>query len=189
MSGLSEATLAAPDPAHDPARLSADPSQPGRPAPAWPTVVTLLAWTLIGLGISAHDGEWSSWGLAALLTAFAMLLAVAASARTVGVPNRRMLSLPVAVCLLAAVAHPAYRPWTTVLLAPFRWLTTDVRAGLLLATLITSWQVRRLAPAAPAALALLVLIHPHWIFLIDQSWTEPLVLVLLTAALLAISRG
>src|SRR4051794_18553922 len=285
MSGLSEATLAAPDPAHDPARLSADPSQPGRPAPPWPTVVTLLAWTLIGLGISAHDGEWSSWGLAALLVAFALLLAVAASGRAIGVPNRRMLSLPVAVCLLAAAAHPAYRlmhvrgagivavdvlaaatvtvalatlvlrdqargwwlgagaaaltgivtivvvpnphidvwyllqqssdglrrgqdmyrqhwqhshglqaiypylPWTTVLLAPFRWLTTDVRAGLLLATLITSWQVRRLAPAAPAALALLVLIHPHWIFLIDQSWTEPLVLVLLTAALLAISRG
>src|SRR5436305_5429299 len=105
MSGLSEATLAAPDPA----RSSADNTGPGRPAPAWPTVVTLLAWTLIGLGISAHDGEWSSWGLAALLTAFAMLLAVAASARTVGVPNRRMLSLPVAVCLLAAVAHPAYR--------------------------------------------------------------------------------
>src|SRR3954471_2308546 len=290
MSGLSEATLAAPDPARGPARSAPDPSQAGpstpeRPAPAWPTVVTLLAWTLIGLGISAHDGEWSSWGLAALLIAFAMLLAVAASARTVGVPNRRMLSLPVAVCLIAAVAHPAYRlmhvrgagivavdvlaavtvaialatlllpnqrrswwlaaaaaaatgivtivvvpdphidvwyllqqssdglrhgqdmyrqhwqhshglqaiypylPWTTVLLAPFRWLTTDVRAGLLLATLITSWQVRRLAPAAPAALALLVLIHPHWIFLIDQSWTEPLVLVLLTAALLAISRG
>src|SRR3954451_18744333 len=109
MSGLSEATLAAPDPAHDPARSSADPSQPGRQAPAWPTVVTLLAWSLIGLGISAHDGEWSPWGLAALLTAFAMLLAVAASARTVGVPNRRMLSLPVAVCLVAAVAHPAYR--------------------------------------------------------------------------------
>src|SRR3954469_22579559 len=285
MSGLSEATLAAPDPAHDPARLSADPSQPGRPAPAWPTVVTLLAWTLIGLGISAHDGEWSSWGLAALLTAFAMLLAVAASARTVGVPNRRMLSLPVAVCLLAAVAHPAYRlmhvrgagivavdvlaamtvalalatlalrdqsrgwwlgagaaavtgivtivvvpnphidvwyllqqssdglrrgedmyrqhwqhshglqeiypylPWTTVLVAPFRWLASDVRAGLLLASLVTSWQVRRLAPAAPAALALLLLVHPHWTFLIDQSWTEPLVLVLLTASLVAISRG
>src|SRR3954453_8594851 len=117
MSGLSEATLAAPDPAHDPARLSADPSQPGRPAPAWPTVVTLLAWTLIGLGISAHDGEWSSWGLAALLTAFAMLFATAASARTAGVPsartggvpNRRMVSLPGAACLVAAVAPPAFR--------------------------------------------------------------------------------
>src|SRR3954471_20573008 len=278
MSGLSEATLPA-------AASPSGPATTSRPTPAWPTVVTLLAWTLIGLGISAHDGEWSPWGLAALLIAFAMLLAVAASARTVGVPNRRMLSLPVAVCLLAAVAHPAYRlmhvrgagivavdvlaamtgalalatlalrdqsrgwwlgagaaavtgivtivvvpnphidvwyllqqssdglrrgqdmyrqhwqhshglqaiypylPWTTVLLAPFRWLTTDVRAGLLLATLITSWQVRRLAPAAPAALALLVLIHPHWIFLIDQSWTEPLVLVLLTAPLLALARG
>src|SRR3954470_1680046 len=283
MSGLSEATLAAPEPAGSPVESA----QPNLAAPTrvWPTVVTLLAWTLIGLGISAHDGEWSPWGLAALLIAFAMLLAVAASARAVGVPNRRMLSLPVAVCLVAALAHPAYRlmhvrgagivavdvldavtvaialatlllpnqrrswwlgaaaaaatgivtivvvpdphidvwyllqqssdglrhgqdmyrqhwqhshglqaiypylPWTTVLLAPFRWLTTDVRAGLLLATLITSWQGRRLAPAAPAALALLVLIHPHWIFLIDQSWTEPLVLVLLTAALLAISRG
>src|SRR5438309_4981616 len=281
MSGLSEATL----PAATPAASPPDPAAPGRPIPAWPTVLTLLAWTLIGLGISAHDGEWSPWGLAALLVAFAMLLAVAASARTVGVPNRQMLSLPVVVCLVAAVAHPAYRlmhvrgagivavdvlaavtcaaalatllvrnqsrgwwfvagsaaatgivtivvvpnphidvwyllqqssdglrrgqdmyrqhwqhshglqaiypylPWTTVLLAPFRWLASDVRAGLLLATLVTSWQVRRFAPAAPAALALLLLIHPHWTFLVDQSWTEPLVLVLLTASLLAISSG
>jgi hypothetical protein len=242
-----------------------------------------VAWTLIGLGISAHDGEWSPWGLAALLAAFALVLAVAAAAGTVGVPNRRMLAVPAAVCLAAAAAHPAYRlmhvrgagivtidvlaavtvavaglslgdprrgwwlgaavaaatgiitivvvpnphidvwyllqqssdglrrgqdmyrqhwqhshglqaiypylPWTTVLLAPFRWLTSDVRAGLLLASVLTSWQVRRLAPAAPAALALLLLIHPHWAFLIDQSWTEPLVLLLLTASLLAISRG
>jgi hypothetical protein len=278
MSGLSEATLPTATPA-------AGPVTPSRPAPAWPTVLTLVAWTLVGLGISAHDGEWSPWGLAALLLAFAMLLAVAASGRTVGVPNRQMLSLPVAVCLAAAVAHPAYRlmhvrgagivvvdllaavavavalaslllpdqrrgwwlgaaaaavtgivtivvvpnphidvwyllqqssdglrrgqdmyrqhwqhshglqaiypylPWTTVLLAPFRWLTSDVRAGLLLATLVTSWQIRRIAPAAPAALALLLLVHPHWAFLIDQSWTEPLVLALLTASLLAISRG
>src|SRR3954464_12765106 len=98
MSGLSEATLP-----------TASLATPSNQAAAWPTLLTLAAWTLIGLGISAHDGEWSPWGLAALLIAFAMLLAVAASARTVGVPNRRMLSLPVAVCLLAAVAHPAYR--------------------------------------------------------------------------------
>src|ERR1700755_1609097 len=110
MSGLSEATLpAANSTAHSPAAAPPGPATPGRPAQAWPTVLTLVAWTLIGLGISAHDGEWSSWGLPALLVAFAMLLAVAASARAVGVPNRQMLSVPVAVCLLAAVAHPAYR--------------------------------------------------------------------------------
>src|SRR3954447_4542943 len=82
-----------------------------------------------------------------------------------------------------------YLPWTTVLLAPFRWLTTDVRAGLLLATLVTSWQLRRFARAAPAALALLVLVRPPGASLMDQAWPEPLVLVLLTASLLAISRG
>src|SRR3954452_20204409 len=103
MSGLSEATL----PAQDPVAPSSVDRE--RPNPAWPTLVTLAAWTLIGLGISAHDGEWSPWGLAALLVAFAMLLAVAASGQAVGVPNRQMLSLPVLVCLVAAVAHPAYR--------------------------------------------------------------------------------
>src|SRR3954451_10062680 len=103
MSGLSEATL----PAQDPVAPSSVASE--RPNPAWPTLVTLAAWTLIGLGISAHDGEWSSWGLAALLVAFAMLLAVPASSQAIGSPNRRMLSLPVTVCLLAAMATTAYR--------------------------------------------------------------------------------
>ena len=278
MSGLSEATLPSANPAD---------ASPGPPAgrPAWPTALTLAAWTLIGLGISAHDGEWSPWGLAALLLALVLLLAVAGSGRALVTPSRGQLAGPVAVSLLAAVAHPAYRlmhvrgaglaavdvlaaatvalalaglllrdqrrswwiaaaaaaatgivtivvvpdphidvwyllqqssdglrrgddmyrqhwhhshglqaiypylPWTTVLLAPFRWLASDVRAGLLLASLLTSWQVRRLSPAAPAALALLLVVHPHWAFLVDQSWTEPLVLVLLTGALLAISRG
>jgi hypothetical protein len=82
-----------------------------------------------------------------------------------------------------------YLPLTTVLLAPFRWVTTDVRAGLLVSSLLTSWQLRRWVPAAPAALALLLLVHPHWTFVVDQSWTEPLLLVLLTSALLAVDRG
>jgi hypothetical protein len=251
----------------------------------WPTHATLAAWTLIGLGISLRDGEWTPWGLAALGVAFVLVVGVAASGRPLVVPGRRALALPLAVSLVAAVAHPAYRlmhvrgaavvavdvlaavtvaaalgslllrrqrlgwwagaalaaatgivtivvvpdphidvwyllqqssdglrhgqdmyrqhwqhshglqavypylPLTTVILAPFRWLATDVRAGLLLASLVTSWQLRRLAPLAPAALALLVLAHPHWAFLVDQSWTEPLLLALLTAAVLAISRG
>jgi len=275
MSGLSEATLPT---APRVARTDA------YPAERWPTLAVLGAWTLVGLGISAHDGEWSAWGLAALLLAFVLVLAVAASGRTPAAPQRRELAVPLTVSLLAAVAHPAYRlmhvrgagivavdvlaaatvaialvsllvraprlgwwvgagaaattgivtilvvpdphidvwyflqqssdgllhgqdmyrqhwrhshglqaiypylPLTTVLLAPFRWLASDVRAGLLLAGLLTSWQLRRLAPAAPAALALLVLTHPHWAFLVDQSWTEPLLLALLTAAVLAASR-
>jgi uncharacterized membrane protein len=36
---------------------------------------------------------------------------------------------------------------------------------------------------------LLVLVHPHWAFLIDQSWTEPLLLFLLCAAVVATERG
>jgi hypothetical protein len=82
-----------------------------------------------------------------------------------------------------------YLPSTTLVLAPFKWLLGDVRYGLLLASLLTSWQLRRIAPAAPAALALLVLVSPHWAFLIDQSWTEPLLLALLTAAFVSIQLG
>jgi hypothetical protein len=280
MSGLSEAIR--------PSRL-VEPGGATAPPHPLPARAVLAAWTLIGLGISAHDGEWSAWGLAALLVALALLLAVAVSGREVGLPDRGALGAALAVSLVAAAVHPAYRlmhvrgagivaidvlaavtvaaaattlvlrprsasgprawwvvaglaaatgivtivavpdphidvwyllqqssdgllhgqdmyrqhwqhshglqaiypylPWTTVLLAPFRWLTTDVRAGLLLASLLTSWQLRRLAPMAPVALALLVLAHPHWAFLIDQSWTEPLLLVLLTGAVLAVSRG
>lgn len=80
-----------------------------------------------------------------------------------------------------------YLPLTTVLLAPFRWLLGDVRIGLLLASLLTSYAVRRAAPAVAAGLPLLVLVQPHWPFLIDQSWTEPLVLALLAAALVALA--
>jgi hypothetical protein len=82
-----------------------------------------------------------------------------------------------------------YLPLTTVLLAPFRWLLGDVRFGLLLAGVLSSYAVRRSAPAAPAALPLLLLVQPHWPFLVDQSWTEPLVLALLAGSLLALERG
>ena len=290
MSGLSEAIRPGRAPHPDQSPGGSPGQTPSEPAPGqheqrWPAAALLAAWTLIGLGISAHDGEWSAWGLAALLAAFVLLLTVAVSGRQVATPDRRSLTVALSVSLLAAAVHPAYRlmhvrgagivaidvlaaltvaaavatlfarsgprwwwpvaglaaatgivtivavpdphidvwyllqqssdglrhgqdmyrqhwqhshglqaiypylPWTTVLLAPFRWLTTDVRAGLLLASLVTSWQLRRLAPMAPPAVALLVLVHPHWAFLIDQSWTEPLLLALLTGAVLAVTRG
>ena len=284
MSGLSEAIRPGRAPLPDPSPGGAPGQTLSRPASRWPTTAVLTAWTLIGLGISAHDGEWSPWGLAALLVAFALVLVVAVSGRAIAVPDRRTLAAALGVSLLAAAVHPAYRlmhvrgagvvaievlaaltvagalstlvlrsgtrswwpvatlaaatgivtivvvpdphidvwyllqqssdglrhgqdmyrqhwqhshglqaiypylPWTTVLLAPFRWLATDVRAGLLLASLLTSWQLRRLAPMAPPAVALLLLAHPHWAFLIDQSWTEPLLLALLTGAVLAVAR-
>lgn len=277
MSGLSEATLPA---AAAEQRPAGTPSQR-----AWPTRTLLAAWTLLGVGVSVHDGEWSPWGLATVLAGFALLLAVVASGGTPTAPTRRELAVPLLASLVAAVVHPAYRlmhvrgtgivvvdvlaaaavagalltllsrrnekawivaaavavgagiativaavnphidvwfllqqssdglrhgenmyrqhwqhshglravypylPVTTVLLAPFRWLTGDVRAGLLLATLLTSLQLRRWAPAAPAAVALLVFTQPHWVFLIDQSWTEPMLLALITAAMFSVERG
>jgi len=281
MSGLSGALTSDAGPAPT---APAAPPIGGTPVPRWPSYAVLGAWTLVGLGISAHDGEWSLPGLIALLAAFALLLAATAAGGRLQVPDRRMLALPLAVAFAAALAHPArrlmhvhggalaavdvlaavtaaaalgslfvrrsslawrvgaalaaatgivtiivapdphidvwyllqqsstgllhgqdmyrqhwahshglqaiypYLPMTTVLLAPLRWLVGDVRAGLLLASLLTSWQLRRIAPLAPAGLALLVLVHPHWAFLVDQSWTEPLLVALLTAAVFAISR-
>ena len=81
-----------------------------------------------------------------------------------------------------------YLPVTTVLLAPFRWLLGDVRYALLLASLLTVLVAQRLgAPRRVAALLpLLVVVQPKWPFLIDQSWTEPLLLLFLAIAVLAL---
>src|SRR5437660_3821708 len=167
MSGLSEATL----PAHSAAQF------PVPSPPAWPTMLTLAAWTLIGLGISAHDGEWSPWGLAALLVAFAMLLAVAASARTVGVPNRQMLSVPVVVCLVAALAHPAYR---LMHVRGAGIVAIDVLAAATVAFALASlflgnqrlgWWLGAVAAAATGIVTIIVVPNPHidvW-YLLQQS--------------------
>jgi hypothetical protein len=81
-----------------------------------------------------------------------------------------------------------YLPWTTVLLAPFRLLFGDVRIGLLGFFLIGAWQLRRMGPTVPVALACLVLVSPHWAYYVVRSWTEPELMVLLFAALLALAR-
>jgi hypothetical protein len=84
-----------------------------------------------------------------------------------------------------------YLPFTTVLLTPFRWFAGDVRYGLLAAAVLSFFVARRLAPRAtvPALLPLLLVVSPKWPFLINQSWTEPLLVLLLGCAVLAISRG
>jgi hypothetical protein len=79
-----------------------------------------------------------------------------------------------------------YLPITTVIVAPFHALFGDVRYGLALASLLGAFLVRRLAPEVPFALAALIVIVPHWAFLIDQSWTEPILIAALAGTFLAL---
>jgi hypothetical protein len=82
-----------------------------------------------------------------------------------------------------------YLPGTTLLLAPFKWLFGDVRYGTALASVAAGYLVWRLAPKASPALAGLVVLMPHWAFLIDQSWTEPLLVAELAGCILALRAG
>jgi hypothetical protein len=248
------------------------------------TGLLLAAWSLLALGDSAREGEFSVYGLIFVLLGFGLVVTVVVRRLPLVVPDRRQLAVPATVCLVAAIAHPArrlmhtsgrdelaiellcglaatvvalslliedryqprvwagllglaavtgivtvvvvsdpridvwlllqqssqgllhgddmyrqhwahstglqavypYLPGTTLLLAPFRWLFGDVRFGLLLAIVVAALVARRLAPQAPAALAALLLVMPHWAFLIDQSWTEPLLLAALAVAILAL---
>jgi hypothetical protein len=250
------------------------------------TGLLLLAWSLLAVGDSAREGEFSVYGLIFILVGFGVLVAVIARRMPLVLPDRRVLVLPLLVCVVAAIAHPArrlmhasdagvlatevlaavtaglaalsllapdrqqrriwaglaalaattgvvtivvasdpridvwfllqqssqgllhgddmyrqhwvhstglqavypYLPGTTLILAPFKWLFGDVRYGLLLAILLSSLAVRKLAPRAPAALAALLLVMPHWAFLVDQSWTEPLLVMALAGAILALRR-
>ncbi|HVV77435.1 MAG TPA: hypothetical protein VHC43_15520 [Mycobacteriales bacterium] len=82
-----------------------------------------------------------------------------------------------------------YLPGTTLLLAPFKWLLGDVRYGTAVAALAAVYLLWRLAPKAAPPLAALIVLMPHWAFLIDQSWTEPLLVVELAACILALRTG
>jgi len=264
----------------------------GRPAETAPTMpaslptrLILLAWCLLSIGASLHEGEYSAPGLGCVVAGLLLVGAVVVAGRAPRRPTRAELAVAAAVALVSALAHPAdrlmhtgggdlvavqagaavtvavalvslwwrrdnvawlagaglalatgclviavvpdpkidvwyllqqsgsgllsgddmyrqhwahshglqavypYLPMSTVLLAPFRWIAGDVRVGLLLASVGTSALLRRYAPAAPVALSLLVLVHPHWAFLVDQSWTEPLLLFLLCTAVVAADRG
>ncbi|HEX3824504.1 MAG TPA: hypothetical protein VHV79_08570 [Mycobacteriales bacterium] len=85
-------------------------------------------------------------------------------------------------------AYP-YLPGSTLLLAPFRWLFGDVRYGLLVASLLGAWLLRRFGATRVAALPALIFVVPGWVYLVNRSWTEPLLVVLLAAAILAIRSG
>jgi hypothetical protein len=82
-----------------------------------------------------------------------------------------------------------YLPWSTVFLAPFRWLFLDVRFGLLAALLAAAWLVRRSARAWGPLVSCLLLVSPGWVLLVNRSWTEPLLVLLVGGSILAIRSG
>jgi hypothetical protein len=83
-----------------------------------------------------------------------------------------------------------YLPGSTLVLAPFRWLFGDVRFGLLSASLLAAWLLQRYgSKAAPPALAALIVVMPDWVYLINRSWTEPLLVAALVVAIIALRSG
>ncbi len=86
-----------------------------------------------------------------------------------------------------------YLPATTLLLAPFRWLLGDVRLGLVAALLVTVTLLARLARSAPrpalVLLPALVVAYPRAILVVQDSWTEPLLLALLVGCVAAVLAG
>jgi hypothetical protein len=83
-----------------------------------------------------------------------------------------------------------YLPVTTLLLAPFRWLFGDVRIGLLACLAGSVLLVGRpWRPGPRQSLAALLLFAPGSIALVEQSWSEPVLLVLLIATFLAVESG
>ena len=83
-----------------------------------------------------------------------------------------------------------YLPITSVLLLPFRLVLGDVRFGLVTASLLAAWLLRRTTGrTAPALLPLLVVLYPKWTFAGQQAWTEPLLVAGLAGMVLAARAG
>lgn len=86
-----------------------------------------------------------------------------------------------------------YLPWTSVLLLPFWLVTHEVRIGLLVAVVVAAIVLHRLARDASVRWAgfapLLLVAYPLFAYQMQQSWTEPLLLALLAAMVLAVERG
>lgn len=83
-----------------------------------------------------------------------------------------------------------YPPPTLVTGTASYALTGDVRYALLVFQLVFAWALARLGPAPIGELAgLLWLTHPRGLYVLEQSWTEPLPLALGALGALAWSRG
>ncbi|HEX4727148.1 MAG TPA: hypothetical protein VH298_05090, partial [Jatrophihabitans sp.] len=86
-----------------------------------------------------------------------------------------------------------YLPGSAVLLTPSYLLLSDVRYGLLLAMLVAAVLVGRLGGArnrrALLVLSGLIVLQPWVLYLVEQSWPEPLLLALVAGMVWAGLRG
>ena len=84
-----------------------------------------------------------------------------------------------------------YTPLTLLLVAPATALASEPRWTMLAATLFSAWAVRRLGRgSAEASLAAVyLLVQPRGLFVIEQAWTEPLVLASALAVALLVVRS
>jgi uncharacterized membrane protein len=87
------------------------------------------------------------------------------------------------------VAAFPYPPLSVLVELPFFGLFGDVRYALLASMLALAWMLAKLGGGVAGELAgLFVLFQPRTLFVLEQSWTEPLVLALFALALLASVR-
>jgi hypothetical protein len=83
-----------------------------------------------------------------------------------------------------------YLPGSAALLTPFYLLFSDVRYGLLAALVLAALAVRASSRQhAGAVLAGLVVCYPWVLYVVEQSWPEPLLLALLAGMVLAVGRN
>ena len=86
-------------------------------------------------------------------------------------------------------AYP-YPPLTILTDLPGYVLLGDIRYSLLALMLLSAWALARAGASVAAELAaLFVLYQPRTFFVLEQAWTEPLVLACFALAVLAIARG
>jgi hypothetical protein len=82
-----------------------------------------------------------------------------------------------------------YPPLTFLLEAPAVALLGDVRLELVLLTAASAVLLRRAAPTETGELsALVLLMQPRSFFVMEQAWTEPIVLLCFSIAVLAVTR-
>ncbi len=88
---------------------------------------------------------------------------------------------------LAVIGLP-YPPLPILLAAPAVLAGIDVRWSTLALVLFSAWGIRRLGRGSTVAelAAVLLLVQPRALFVLEQSWTEPAVLAAMVAVLLAV---